>query len=190
MNKQVSYLIIIILLGTSVIFGWLYFGSEEGDNNLANDIVLADQPGSIIDLNAKTDPSQGAAETSTWSVAEDGLSGYTLRFPPGWARVPSDQFMVAPERFVENNQYISVALPIISVMTSSNTYTPPWWREITLASGTPVYYSFEDGFDHYHVVNREVMLTFSVPARSFDGLYTDEELRQAVQIVNTYQVLE
>jgi hypothetical protein len=72
---------------------------------------------------------------------------------------------------------------------SSNLEPSTSWRQITLSSGETAYYEFAEGFDHYYLPNGESMLIWSVPARSYDGLYTEQELQEAIQIINTYRKL-
>ena len=189
--KRFSIVAITIFIVIISIISWRYAALDREVHNLKNQVAQDGQyiPRSIIDQNSKTDPPNGEADTNNWSVAEDTLGRFTLLYPDNWTTESSDHYIVVLKRLFEDGEYFDTALFPLSLMTSTNTRPSFRWREITLESGEEFYYSFEDGFDHYHVVNGDKMLTFSTPARSYDGLYTEQELKEAIQIINTYQAL-
>lgn len=194
MNRFKSLYIVafIFLLVVTAVACWKYVTVHQEVRDLRNQVasdslvVLR----SIIDRNSKTDPPDGKADTSDWSVAKDTSGRFSLRYPQNWTNEPSgNSSVVIPKRLSGKWGDLNNVLLPLSLMVSTNTDLSSWWRKITLANGEQVYYSFEDGFDHYHVVSDSKMLTWSIPARSYDGLYTEQELKEATQIVNSYQPL-
>jgi len=186
--KSLYTVALIFMLVVTIVVGWKYITLRQEVRDLQNQIASDSQfvPRSIIDQSNKTDPLNGEADTSNWSVARDTFGRFTLRYPDNWITESSGNYVVIPKRLSEKQNY--PLLPL-SLMDSTNTDPSPWWRKIDLANGEQVYYSFEDGFDHYHMVHGSEMLTLSIPARSYNGLYTDQELKEATQIVNTYRPL-
>jgi len=194
MNRFKSFYttVLIFLLIATAIVGWKYISAQQKISDLEKQVIADMQPSSILEQNKHIDPPSGdEADTSNWSVAEDTFGRFTLLYPDNWTTEPSGKYIVIPERFAENDDYLNYDLLPLSLSFSTNTNTNVGirWREITLANGEQVYYSFEDGFDHYHMVSSDKRLTLSIPSRSYDGLYTDQELKEATQIVNTYRPL-
>lgn len=190
--KSLYIVLLIIMLVVTAVVGWKYLTLRREVRDLQNQIASDSQfiPRSIIDQNSKTDPPNGEADTSHWSVAKDTLGRFTLRYPDNWTTdPPGEYYVVIPKHLAEEQGDLNNILLPLSLMVDSSANTQFWWRKITLANGERAYYSFEDGFDHYHMVHGGEMLTLSIPARSYDGLYTDQELKEATQIVNTYQPL-
>jgi len=182
--------ILIIVVAIAIIASWQYAYARQEINDLEKQVAADMQPQSILDQNNRIDPPSGEADTSNWSVVEDSQGRFTLRFPDNWEADISKGRIVNLKRISEEQRGdISILLPL-SFMESTNMNGPRWKREIALANGEHAYYSFSDGFDHYQMQSGDATLTFSVPARSYDGLYTEQELKQAIQIVNTYQPLQ
>lgn len=190
--KSLYTVVLIFMLVVTAVVCWKYVTLHREVRDLRNQVNSDSQfvPRSIIDQNNKTDPPNGEADTSNWFVAKDTHGRFTLLYPQNWTTEPSGNYVVIPERFSGEKSYLNNALLPLSLMVSTSTNTQSWWRKITLANGEQVYYSFEDGFDHYHMVSGDEELTLSIPARSYNGLYTDQELKEATQIINTYRLLK
>jgi len=181
--------ILIIVLAIIVIIGWQYASARQEINDLERQVAADMQPQSILDQNNRIDPPAGEADTSSWLVVEDSQGRFTLRYPDNWEADISQGRIVSLKRIPEEHRNDTGILSPLSLMESINMNGPHWKRKITLASGERAYYYFSDGFDHYQTQRGDMTLTFSVPARSYDGLYTEQELKQAIQIINTYQSL-
>lgn len=181
--------ILIIVVAIAIIASWQYASARQEINDLEKQVAADMQPQSILDQNSRIDPLSGEADTSNWSVVEDSQGRFTLRYPDNWEADIFKGRIVNLKRISEEQRGdTSMLLPLSFMESTMN--GPRWKREITLANGEHAYYSFSDGFDHYQMQNGDTTLTFSVPVRSYDGLYTEQELKQAIQIVNTYQALK
>ena len=187
MNRLKSlYTITLILLIIAVaILGWKYVTLRRELHNLKNEVPAESQS---IDQNNMTDPPNGETDTSNWSLVKNELNNFSLLYPQSWVIDSSDENIVIPQGFVSEEDNLKNEAPL-TLTVSSNTEISNSWRKITLTSGESAYYNFEEIFDHYYMINRNNMLIWTIPARSHDGLYTDQQLKEATQIINTYQSL-
>ncbi len=145
--------------------------------------ILRDQVSQFQATEKMPDSPDGTTTTTDWSTIKDGSNLFSLRYPSNWTENDQTINPVVPKQLVGRSQGV---FPL-ALTTSSNLDISPTWRQITLASGEPAYYNFEEGIDFYYVVNGANMLIWSIPVRSHDGLFTSQELTEATQIINTYQ---
>lgn len=145
--------------------------------------LLRNQVAFVQETEKKYDQPDGATTTTNWSVASDQELHFSLKYPSSWTTNDSGLSPIEPKRLVGNSQN---NYPL-ALTTSSNLAISPTWKQIALASGEPAYYSFEQNFDFYYIVNEASMLIWTIPVRSHDGLLTNQELNEATQIINTYR---
>jgi hypothetical protein len=139
--------------------------------------------GITTSLQKKWTPLTTTLPTGWSSVKFEGLH-YSLQYPDDWMKGDTENAPLLPKNGSATSDVDSVPLHLA---VSSNVDISPEWVRTTLASGEVAYYSFENGFDHYYVVNGANMLIWSFPARSYNSSFSDKELSQALQIVNTYK---
>ena len=184
--RSLNFFILILLLIAVIFFGWKYTTLHQEVEDLQNQVASESQ---VANQNNLIDPPNGETETSDWSLIENELYGFSLIYPQTWIVDPSDENIVIPQGFISDQSDLKNEAPL-TLTVSTNTEISNSWRKITLTSGESAYYNFEEIFDHYYMINRNNMLIWTIPARSHDGLYTDQQLKEAIQIVNTYQPLE
>src|SRR5690606_34769931 len=116
---------------------------------------------------------------------------FSIRYPENWTVNPSGKNMVIPKQLLQEQDIDKIKVLPLLVTINSDITPSTNWKEIALTNGQKAYYSFEDGFDHYYLVSGNLMLVqLSVPVRIYDGsMYTEQELKEAAQIINTFQAL-
>jgi len=179
----ISLIILVIIMA---IFGWQYIDLRQEFNDLENEI---NQQNKFSSQNNLIDPPNGQADSSGWSQVKNETYNFSLLYPQTWLADPSGENMVIPQNFSSNQNDSKNEAPL-TLTISTNTEISNSWRKIALASGEAAYYNFEEIFDHYYMVNNNKMLIWTIPVRSYNGLYTDQQLKEAVQIVNTYHSLD
>lgn len=187
--KILSATMLLLLLLSTIILGSAYVRSQQRVHDFQNQISLlrkTENP-SVFNQNEETDPPNGQADTKAWLVAKDPKNRFTLRYPSDWVNAASGNDIVLPKGLAGVQNGGEITRSPLSLTVSSNVTPSPSWRQIVLADGERAYYSFADGFDSYAMINGTEMLIWTIPARSYNGLYTDQVLREATQIINTYQ---
>ena len=181
-NMAPNFLILVI-----AILGWMYGVARNDIHDLRDQV--SDFESSLANQReqAKTAiPPSGETDTSNWIVAENGQYRFSVRYPEDWVVSPRNNNLIVPARLLQNDSEMDHK-PILSLTISSNTEVSSNWQTVTLSNGTKAFYSFDDGFDHYYMSNGGSMLIWSIPARSYNGVFTDNEIQTATQIVNTFQ---
>lgn len=188
-TKLIYLCLFIIVLVFAIFFYWRYVSSQQQITSLEIQVNAEMGPQSILEQNNQIDPPSGEVDTTNWSTFKDEQKHFSIKFPDNWEVYTSKGVFVILKRIsIDQREDVGILLPL-SVMESTNMNGPQWKREITLVSGQQADYYFSDGFDHYLITNGDTSITFFVPARSYNGLYTEQELNQAIQIINTYQTL-
>lgn len=178
-----------ILVLAIVIVGWMYADTRRDVHDLRDRVHDTESAfENQRELFKTALPPSGETDTDTWNVIENDQYGFLMRYPQDWAIRSGGTNILMPERFSQDDVDVKDE-PLLSLTTSSNTEISSDWQVITLSSGTEAFYSLEDGFDHYYISNGDSMLVWSIPVRSYHGIYSNDEIQRATQIVNTFRKL-